>query len=187
MKLNIRELKSRADNLAEANREGTRSLVLLYCGVLAVLTLGSSGLNLYLNDQISGTGGLSGIGLRSVLSTAQSVLQLVQLFVLRGGHQLQLNSVNREILLDAMEYEQVTPSVSQAHRIKKLSLSGQFTSEIALQIMQEQKKPIKSDVTLASDKIRKFFPKSYTPMQMEAVIIKLLETWQRKRTRNQSR
>lgn len=94
---------------------------------------------------------------------------------------------DQEILLDAMDCEQVTPSVSQAQRIKKLSLKGQFSSDIALEIMQEQKKPIKGDVTLAGEKIRKYFPKSYTPMQMEAVIIKLLETWQRKRTRDQSR
>lgn len=94
---------------------------------------------------------------------------------------------DQEILLDAMACEQVTPSVSQAQRIKKLSQKGQFSSDIALEIMQEQKKPIKGDVTLAGEKIRKYFPKSYTPMQMEAVIIKLLETWQRKRTRDQSR
>ena len=60
-------------------------------------------------------------------------------------------------------------------------------AEVALEIMQEQKKPIKSDVTLAGEKIRKYFPKSYTPMQMEAVILKLLEAWQRKRERDQSR
>ena len=80
MKWNIRELKSRADNLAETNREGTRSLVLLYCGVIAALTLGSSGLNLYLNDQISGTGGLGGLAMRSVLQTIQELLTYVNLF-----------------------------------------------------------------------------------------------------------
>lgn len=98
-----------------------------------------------------------------------------------------ISKKDQEILLDAMECEQVTPSVSQAQRIKKLCLAGQFSTEVALEIMQEQKKPIKGDVTLAGDKIRKYFPKSYTPMQMEAVIIKLLETWQRKRSRDQSR
>ena len=94
---------------------------------------------------------------------------------------------DQEILLDAMECEQVTPSVSQAQRIKKLSLSGQFTPDVALQIMREQKKPIKADVTLTGEKIRKYFPKSYSPAQMEAVILKLLEAWQRKRERDQSR
>lgn len=79
MKLNIRGLKSRGVALAEANRDSTRSLVLLYCGVLAVLTLGSSGLNIFLNDQISGTGGLGGLGMRSVLQTAQEMLTYVNM------------------------------------------------------------------------------------------------------------
>lgn len=74
MKLNIRELKSRGASLAEANRDGTRSLVLLYCGVIAALTLGSSGLNVFLNDRIGGTGGLGGLGMRSVLQTVQEML-----------------------------------------------------------------------------------------------------------------
>jgi ParB family chromosome partitioning protein len=94
---------------------------------------------------------------------------------------------HQEILLDAMECEQVTPSVSQAQRLKRLSLNGQFSADRVLEIMQEQKKPIKSDVTLAGEKIRKYFPKSYTPMQMEAVILKLLEAWQRKRQRDHER
>lgn len=79
MKWNIRELKSRSAALAEANRDGTRSLVLLYCGVIAALTLGSSGLNLFLNDRISGTGGLDGLGMRSVLQTIQELLTYVNL------------------------------------------------------------------------------------------------------------
>ena len=80
MKLHIRELKSRGAALAERNRDGTRRLVLLYCGVIAVLSLGSSGLNLFLNDQISGTGGLGGLGMRSVLQTIQEFLTYVNMF-----------------------------------------------------------------------------------------------------------
>ena len=63
---------------------------------------------------------------------------------------------HQSILLDAMECEQVTPSVSQAHRIKKLSMRGELTSDAVLEIMMEQKKPIRSDVTLAGEKIRKY-------------------------------
>ena len=74
MNWNIRELKRRGAELANANRDRTRSLVLLYCGVIAALSLGSSGLNLYLDSQISGTGGLDGLGLRSVLQTIQELL-----------------------------------------------------------------------------------------------------------------
>lgn len=79
MKWNIRELKSRGAALAAANRDSARTLVLLYCGVIAALTLGSSGLNLYLNEQISGTGGLDGLGLRSMLQTVQELLTYVNL------------------------------------------------------------------------------------------------------------
>ena len=79
MNWNIRELKRRGAELAGDARESTRGLVLLYCGVLAVLTLGSSGLNLFLDDRISGTGGLGGLGMRSVLQTVQEVLSYVNL------------------------------------------------------------------------------------------------------------
>ena len=72
--------------------------------------------------------------------------------------------------------------------MKKLSQEGALNEDSMLaMIMCEQKKPIKGDVTLSGDKLRKYFPKSYSPMQMEAVIFKLLDAWQRKRQRNQSR
>ena len=80
MKLNIRELKARAAALTAEHRSAARLLVLWYCGVTAVLTLGSSGLNLYLDSQIVSTGGLSGIGLRSILQTIQEILTLVNQF-----------------------------------------------------------------------------------------------------------
>lgn len=79
--LNIRELKARGAALAGEHRSGTRSLVLLYCGVIAALSFVSNGLNLYLNSQIGGTGGLDGLGLRSVLQTLQEILTYInQLF-----------------------------------------------------------------------------------------------------------
>lgn len=79
-KLNIRALQARGAALAEANRAHTRPVVLLYCGVLALLTLGSSGLNLYLSDQIGTTGGLGGIGIRSLLETVQEILSYINIF-----------------------------------------------------------------------------------------------------------
>lgn len=79
-KLNIRALQARGAALAEANRAHTRPVVLLYCGVLALLTLGSSGLNLYLSDQIGTTGGLGGIGIRSLLETVQELLSYINIF-----------------------------------------------------------------------------------------------------------
>ena len=145
------------------------------------------------DDELGILAGVSGDTIRNYISLTNLIKPILdmlddKLISLSPAYAIAaLPKEHQEILLDAMECEQVTPSVSQAQRIKKLSLSGQFTPEIALEIMQEQKKPIKSDVTLAGEKIRKYFPKSYTPMQMEAVILKLLEAWQRKRQRDQER
>lgn len=80
MKLNIRELKTRAAALVQENRTPCRTLVLWYCGVLAALTLGSSGLNLFLESRIGTTGGLDGIGLRSILQTIQTILSYINQF-----------------------------------------------------------------------------------------------------------
>lgn len=80
MNWNIRQLKDRAAALAEENRSALRQLVLLYCGVLAALILGSNGLNLYLDSQIGTTGGLDGMGLRSVLQTIQEILVFVNMY-----------------------------------------------------------------------------------------------------------
>ena len=145
------------------------------------------------DDELGILAGVSGDTIRNYISLTNLIKPILdmlddKLISLSPAYAIAaLPKEHQEILLDAMECEQVTPSVSQAQRIKKLSLSGQFTPEIALEIMQEQKKPIKNDVTLAGEKIRKYFPKSYTPMQMEAVILKLLEAWQRKRQRDQER
>lgn len=84
-------------------------------------------------------------------------------------------------LLDAMESEQATPSLSQAQRLKKFSQEGTLSPDVMRAIMSEEKKPEVDKVVLPSDKLRKFFPKSYTPEQMERTILKLLEQWQRKR------
>ena len=71
--------------------------------------------------------------------------------------------------------------------MKKLSQSGGLNEDTILEIMLEQKKPVRNDITLSGDKLRKYFPRSYSPIQMENVIFKLLEAWQRKRQRDQSR
>lgn len=80
MKWNIRELKARASALAEAHRPAVRRVVLLYCGVLAAMTLGSSGLSMYLDSRIGTTGGLDGMGLRSILQTVQEILLFANLY-----------------------------------------------------------------------------------------------------------
>ena len=90
-------------------------------------------------------------------------------------------------LLEAMDMEQATPSLSQAQRLKKFSAEGKLSLEVMSAIMSEEKKGEVDKVTLTGDKIKKYFPKSYTTQQMEATIIKLLEGWHKKRTQQQER
>lgn len=90
-------------------------------------------------------------------------------------------------VLDAMAYSQNTPSLSQAQRLKKLSREGKCTQDAMYKVMSEEKKDELDRVTLKSDTLRKYFPKNYTPQQMEQVIIKLLDQWQKKRQRQNER
>ena len=90
-------------------------------------------------------------------------------------------------LLGAMDYSQSTPSLSQAQRLKKLSRDGKCSQEAMFSIMSEKKKEEVDHVTLKGDVLRKYFPKSYTPLQMQDTIIRLLEAWQKKRTRQNER
>ena len=90
-------------------------------------------------------------------------------------------------LLDAMDSEQATPSLSQAQRLKKYSQEGHLTLDMMRVIMGEEKKSDLDKITFTSDTLRKYFPRSYTPARMQETIIKLLEAWQRKRQRDQER
>ena len=89
--------------------------------------------------------------------------------------------------LDAMDYSQNTPSLSQAQRLKKLSREGKCTQEAMFAIMSEDKKDDLTRITLDNDVLRKYFPRNYTPLQMQQTIIKLLEQWQKKRQRQNER
>ena len=89
--------------------------------------------------------------------------------------------------LEAMQDTQNAPSLSQAQRIKKLSQEGRCSYDAIFDIMGEEKKAEQDRVTIKNDVLRKYFPKSYTPKQMEDTIIKLLEQWQKKRQRSQER
>ncbi len=89
--------------------------------------------------------------------------------------------------LDAMDYSQNIPSLSQAQRLKKLSREGKCTVEAMCEIMDEEKKSELDRITIKGDVLRKYFPRSYTPLQMQQTIIKLLEAWQKKRTRENER
>lgn len=98
-----------------------------------------------------------------------------------------LKKEEQQGFLEAMDYGQSTPSLSQAQRIKKLSQAGMCTREAMNTIMNEEKKSELDTVTLKNDVLRKYFPRSYTPKQMQDTIIRLLEQWQKKRQRDQSR
>lgn len=93
----------------------------------------------------------------------------------------------QRMLLEAMDAEQTTPSLSQAQRLKKFSQEGRLTEGAMSAIMSEEKKSDMDKVTLRSDTLRRYFPKSYTPKQMEQTIIKLLDVWQKQRQKNQER
>ena len=103
----------------------------------------------------------------------------VELSYLKGEEQIDL--------LEAMDMEQATPSLSQAQRLKKFSSEEKLSLEVISAIMSEEKKGDLDKVTLTGDKLKRYFPKSYTPKQMEETIIKLLEGWHKKRTRDQER
>ena len=91
------------------------------------------------------------------------------------------------LLIETIDSEQATPSLSQAQRMKRLSQEGKLNDDSMLQIMLEQKKPENWNLSLPMDKIRKYFPRSYTPQRMEETIIKLLEGWMRKRQQERQR
>ncbi len=90
-------------------------------------------------------------------------------------------------MMSAMEVTQSTPSLSQAQRIKKFSQMGRASEDVLLAIMSEEKKPETGKVTISTDRLRKYFPKSYTPQKMEEVIFKLLDAWQRRREKDMER
>lgn len=98
-----------------------------------------------------------------------------------------LTKEEQKTLVETMDYEQATPSLSQAQRMKKFSQEGKLTGDVMLAIMSEEKKSDLDKVTFTSDTLRKYFPKSYTPKKMEETIIKLLEQWQKKRQHQQER
>ena len=93
-----------------------------------------------------------------------------------------LSESEQQLLLDAMDSEQATPSLSQAQRLKQFSQRGELDAAVMRAIMSEEKKEVER-VTLKGDTLRKYFPASYTPKRMEETIIKLLEQWQKQQKR----
>lgn len=97
-----------------------------------------------------------------------------------------LSQEEQQGFLDAMEYSQNAPSLSQAQRIKKLSKSGKCTVEAMREIMSEEKKSDFDKITIEPDEIKKYFPRSFTPSQMKNTILKLLDNWLKNRTKKRN-
>ena len=98
-----------------------------------------------------------------------------------------LDEAQQRDFLEAMNDTQNAPSLSQAQRLKKLALEGHFSYDVAFAVMGEEKKDELDKVVIKNDTLRKYFPRSYTPKQMEDTIIKLLDQWQRKQQRQNER
>ena len=98
-----------------------------------------------------------------------------------------LDEAQQRDFLEAMNDTQNAPSLSQAQRLKKLVQEGHFSYDVAFAVMGEEKKDELDKVVIKNDTLRKYFPRSYTPKQMEDTIIKLLEQWQRKQQRQNER
>ena len=98
-----------------------------------------------------------------------------------------LKPEEQALLVETIESEQATPSLSQAQRMKKMSQKGELNEDTMLSVMSEQKKPEVDRIVLTTDTLRKYFPRSYTPKKMEETIIGLLENWLKKRQRGQER
>lgn len=145
------------------------------------------------DDEIGTDAGVSGDTIRNYISLTQLVPELQQMvddkkIALTPAYQLSsLTPEEQKLLLITIDSEQATPSLSQAQRMKKLSQDGKLNEDTMLEIMIEPKRTEKEDVTLSGSKLRKYFPRSYTPLQIETTIFKLLDAWQRKRQRDQSR
>lgn len=145
------------------------------------------------DDEIGAEMGMSGDTVRNMISLTQLVPELQQMvddkkIAVTPAYQIAaLKPEEQTLLVETIESEQVTPSVSQAQRMKKLSQSGELNEDTMLDIMSEEKKPEVDKIVFTSDTLRKYFPRSYTPRQMQDTIIKLLEQWMKKRQRSQER
>ena len=142
------------------------------------------------DDEVGSVDGVSGNTVRNILALNNLVPELLKLvddkkISLTPAYQIAaLSEPEQRLLLETIDSEQATPSVSQAQRMRKLSQTGELNEDTMLQIMSEQKKPQDFSITIPLDRIRKYFPKSYTPQKMEETIFKLLEQWMKKRQRS---
>lgn len=145
------------------------------------------------DDEVGAEMGMSGDTVRNIISLTQLVPELQQMvddkkIAVTPAYQIAaLKPEEQALLVETIASEQATPSVSQAQRMKQLSQSGKLNEDTMLDIMTEEKKPEVDKIVFTSDTLRKYFPRSYTPRQMQDTIIKLLDQWLKKRQRQQER
>lgn len=145
------------------------------------------------DDDIANSMGISGDTLRRFTRLTELIPEMLDMvdekkIALTPAYELSfLKKEEQVLLLDAMDSEQATPSLSQTQRLKKFSQEGTLSIDVMRVIMSEEKKGELDRITLTGDKLRKYFPKSYTPQQMEATILKLLEGWYKKRQQSLER
>ena len=145
------------------------------------------------DDEVGQKEGISGDTVRRYIRLTELIPELLDMVdngQIKFNPAVELSYLAREEqkdFLEAMDYAQAAPSLSQAQRIKKLAQSGECTLDAMCDIMNEVKKGELDRVTFKTDSLRKYFPKSYTSKQMEEKIIQLLEQWQKKRERNMER
>ncbi len=145
------------------------------------------------DDSVGDEAGVSGDTVRNYIALNNLIPELMEMvdekrIALSPAYQIAaLPKESQEQLLDTIESEQATPSLSQAQRLRKLSQAGELNEDTMLSIMMEQKKPERNDITLSGDKLKKYFPRSYSPKRIEETIFKLLDAWLRKRQRENSR
>ncbi len=145
------------------------------------------------DDSVGDEAGVSGDTVRNYIALNNLIPELMEMvdekkIALSPAYQIAaLPKESQEQLLDTIESEQATPSLSQAQRLRKLSQAGELNEDTMLSIMMEQKKPVRNDITLSGDKLKKYFPRSYSPKRIEETIFKLLDAWLKKRQRENSR
>ena len=162
-------------------------------GARTDLTSVQLGQKLSARDQVAKAAGESAIQIQRFIRLTELIPEILDMV---DEHKIALNPAvalshlkkeEQTLLLEAMDSEQATPSLSQAQRLKKFSLQKMLSLDVMRAVMSEEKKTDLDRVTLKNETLRKYFPKSYTPKQMEDTIIKLLEGWYKKRQLSQER
>ena len=162
-------------------------------GARTDLTSVQLGQKLSSRDQVAKAAGESAIQIQRFIRLTELIPELLDMV---DEHKIALNPAvelshlkkeEQTLLLEAMDSEQATPSLSQAQRLKKFSQQKMLSLDVMRAVMSEEKKNDLDRVTLKNETLRKYFPKSYTPKQMEDTIIKLLEGWYKKRQLSQER